>query len=116
MSPSLPIFNDLKLLKLSEIFELQLLTSVFDSVKKNSPGCFHDFFLFNSSVHQHSTRQASQGDLFMSRRNSLQYGLKSILYLGARFWNTLPIEFLNAPSKASFKATLKTYLLNNVDQ
>ena len=43
MSPSLPIFNDLKLLKLSEIFELRLLTFVFDSVKKTSPSCFHDF-------------------------------------------------------------------------
>ena len=52
MSPSLPIFNDLKLLKLSEIFELRLLTFVFDSVNKTSPSCFHDFFLFSSSVHQ----------------------------------------------------------------
>ena len=34
MSPSLPIFNDLKLLKLSEIFELRPLTFVFDSAKK----------------------------------------------------------------------------------
>ena len=99
MSPSLPIFNDLKLLKLSEIFELRLSTFVFDSVKKTSPSCFHDFFLFNSSVHQYSTRQSSQGDLYMSRRNSLQYGLKSIRYLGAKFWNTLPIELRNAPSK-----------------
>ena len=32
MSPSLPIFNDFKLLKLSELFELRLLTFVFDSV------------------------------------------------------------------------------------
>ena len=109
MSPSLPIFNDLKLLKLSEIFELRLLTFVFDSVKKTSPSCFHDFFLFNSSVHQYSTRQASQGDLYMFRRNSLQYGLKSIRYLGAKLWNTLPIELRNAPSKASFKAKLKMH-------
>ena len=34
MSPARPIFNDLKLLKLPEIFELQLLTFVFDSIKK----------------------------------------------------------------------------------
>ena len=110
------VYRNLKLLKLSEIFELQLLTFVFDSVKKTSPSCFHDFFLFNSSVHQYSTRQASQGDVYMSRRNSLQYGLKSIRYLGAKFWNTLPTELRNAPSKALFKAKLKTCLLNNVDR
>ena len=84
LSPSFPIFKDLKLLKLSEIFELRLLTFVYDSVNKTSPCCFHDFFLFSSSVHQYSTRQASQGDLYLYRMNSLQYGLKSIRYLGAK--------------------------------
>ena len=54
MSP-LPIFNDFKLLKLSELLELRLLTFVFEYVNKTSPSCFHDFFLFNSSVHQYST-------------------------------------------------------------
>ena len=116
MSPSLPVFNDLKLLKLSEIFELRLLTFVFDSVNKTSPSCFHDFFLFSSSVHQYATRQASQGDLFMSRKNSLQCGLKSIHYLGAKLWNALPVELRNAPSKISFKAKLKIYLLEKAKQ
>ena len=116
MSPSLPIFKDLKLLKLSELFELRLLTFVFDSVNKTSPSCFHDFFLLNSCVHQYSTRQASQGDLYLFRKNSLQYGLKSIRYLGAKLWNTLPIELRNSPSKTSFKVKLKIYLLNKVNQ
>ena len=79
MSPSLPIFNDFKLLKLSDLFELRLLTFVFDSVNKTSPTCFHDFFLLNSSVHHYSTRQASIGDSYMSLKNSLQYGLYDIL-------------------------------------
>ena len=116
LSPSLPIFKDLKLLKLSEIFELRLLTFVYDSVNKTSPSCFHDFFLLNSSVHQYSTRKASQGDLYLSRMNSLQYGLKSIRYLGAKLWNALPVEIRNAPSKISFKKQLKIKLLNTVNE
>ena len=115
LSPSLPIFKDLKLLKLSEIFELRLLIFVFDSVNKTSPSCFHNFFLFSSSVHQYYTRQASQGDLYISRINSLQYGLKSIRYLGAKLWNSLPVELRNAPSKISFKKQLKAFLLNKVN-
>ena len=107
LSPSLPIFKDLKLLKLSDIFELRLLTFVF--VKKISPERVHNFFVFNSSVHQHCTRQATQGDLYLTRQNSLQYGLKSLRYLGAKLWNTLPAELRNAPSKISFQAKLKTY-------
>ena len=116
MSPSLPIFDDFKLLKLSEIFELRPLTFVFDSVKKASPSFFHDFFLFSSSVHQYATRQASQGDLYMFQKNSLQYGLNSIRYLGAKLWNTLPVELRNSPSKSSFQTKLKIYLLNKVDR
>ena len=115
MSPSLPIFKDLKLLKLSDIFELRLLTIVFESVNKTSPDCFHNFFLFNSSVHQYSTRQASHGDLYLTQKNSLQYGLKSLRYLGAKLWNTLSVELRNAPSKLSFKRNLKIYLLNKVN-
>ena len=116
LSPSLPMFIDLKLLKLSGVFELRLLTFVFGSVNKTSPGCFHDVFLFTSSVHQYATRQASQGYLFMSRKNSLQYGLKSIRYLGVTLWNALPVELRNAPSKTSFKVKLKIYLLEKAKQ
>ena len=116
LSPSLPIFKDLKLLKLSDIFEFRLLTFVYDSVNKTSPCCFHGFFLFSSSVHQYSRRQASQGYLYLSRMNSLQYGLKSIRYLGAKLWNALPVEFRNAPWKISVKKQLKSYLLNTVNE
>ena len=48
--------------------------------------------------------------------NSFQYGLKSVRYLGAKIWNTLPFELRNAPSKASFKTKMKNYLLNKVDR
>ena len=111
LSPSLPIFKDLELLRLSDIFYLRLLTFVFDSVNKTSPESFHNFFVFNSSVDQYCTRQASQGDLYLTRQNSLQYGLKSLRYLGAK----LPAELRNALSKTSFKAKLKTYSLNKVN-
>ena len=43
MPSARPIFTDLKLLKSPEIFELRLLTFVFNSVKKTSPSCFRDF-------------------------------------------------------------------------
>jgi len=115
MYPAHPIFNDLKLLKLPEIFELRLLTFVFDSVKKTSPSCFHDFFFFSSSVHQYSTRHASQSNLYMLQKNSLQYGLKSTCYLGAKLRNILLVEVRNAPSKPLFKTKLKSYILSKVD-
>ena len=94
---------------------LRLLTYIFDSVNKTSPSCFHNFFLFNSSVHQYSTIQASQDDLYLSRKNSFQYGLKSIRYLGTKLWNSLPVELRKAPSKVSFKTQMKIYLLSSAN-
>ena len=50
------------------------------------------------------------------KKSSLQFGLKSIRYLGAKLWNTLPMELRNAPSKILFKTRLKIHLLNKVDR
>ena len=83
-SPSTPIFSDLKILKLYDLFDLKLLTFVYESVNKISPLFFHNFFEPLTAVHQYDTRQASKGDIFMSHKNALQYGLRSVRYAGAK--------------------------------
>ena len=77
---SAPIFKSLELLRLCDVFQLKLLTFVFETVNRISPSCFDDFFLLNSPVLKHNTRQASKGDLFLASKNTLQYGLNSIRY------------------------------------
>ena len=37
-------------------------------------------------------------------------------YAGAKLWNALPVALRNAPSKISFKAKLKIYLLEKAKQ
>ena len=113
-SPSLPIFKKLKLLRIQDIFQLRLLTFVYESINKKNPSCFHDYFSFNANFHQHSTRQSNPGNLFLTHRNSFRYGLKSIRYMGAKMWNDLPVEIRNSPSKYSFKNNLKIFLQNNI--
>ena len=113
LSHTLPIFKDLKILRLCEIFELRLLTFVYESVKKISPLCFHNFFTFNASIHQYQTRQACRSDLYLTQKKSLQYGLKSIKYVGCKLWNDLPLVIRNSPTKVSFKSKLKSHLLNH---
>ncbi len=68
LSPSLPIFRDLKLLRLSEIFKLKLLAFVYESTHELTPLCFRDFFSLNSSIHQYATRQSTRGDLFLTKK------------------------------------------------
>ena len=43
-SPSTPLFSDLKILKLHDLFQLKFLCFVYDCVNKISPSCFHSFF------------------------------------------------------------------------
>ena len=109
-SPSSPIFSDLKILKLYDLFDLKLLTFVYESVNRLSPPYFHNFFTTLSDVHQYDTRQAREGGIFMTQPNTLQYGLRSVRYAGAKSWNSIPFNIKQSPSVTSFRRQLKLFL------
>ena len=111
-APSTPIFSELKILKLYDLFYLKLLSFVFECVNKISPSYFHDYFTLLSSVHQYDTRQARMGSIFLNRRNTLQYGIRSVRYTGAKFWNELPSIIKQCPSKLRFHQQLKVHLFS----
>jgi hypothetical protein len=111
-SPSTPIFSELKILKLYDLFHLKLLTFVYESVNLISPFYFHNFFETVSFVHQYDTRQARKGDIFMMRKNTLQYGLRSIKYAGAKSWNDIPFTIRQSPSTMIFRRELKLHLFS----
>ena len=63
-SHSPPIFSGLKILKLCDLFQLKLLTFVYESICKISPSCFHNVFkslayLFINMVHGRLARMIS---------------------------------------------------------
>ena len=111
-SPSSPIFSDLKILKLYDLFHLKLLLFVYESVNRISPSVFHNFFEILADVHQHDTRQARKGDIFMTRHNTLQYGERSIRYTGAKSWNNIPFNIKQSPSVTSFRRQVKLHLFS----
>ena len=73
-----------------------------------TPVCFHNFFTLNSSMHHYKTRQSACGDFYLVRKNTVQYGVKCIKYMGATFLNNLPVELRNFTSKFLFKKRLKS--------
>ena len=100
-----PILKTLKLLKLPDIFKLRLLTFVFKSLNKLAPHSFHSYFSLNSSIHSYETRHSTRGDIYVEKKNTLQFGLRSIRYLGQNFgmichWKlgTLPLSFYSKES------------------
>ena len=78
-----------------------------------TPVCFHNFFSSNSSMHHYETRQLARGDFYLVRKNTVQYGVKCIQYMGATLWNNLPVELRNSTSKFFFKK-VKKHLLNSI--
>ena len=78
-----PLFKELNLLKIREIHELQLLSFVWDCQNNIAPTHFHSYFTHSYKVHSFNTRQASRADLFLTRKTTFQYGIRSIQYSGA---------------------------------
>ena len=112
-SHSTPIFFGLKILKLHDLFQLKLLSFVYESVLKISPVCFHNFFKSVESVHQYGTRQAGKDDIFLPQKNTSQYGLRSVRYCGAKCWNDVPVDIKRSPSVKIFHQKLKTFLFEH---
>ena len=90
-APSTPLFHSLKIMKLEDIFHLNILTFVFKAINKLSPIYFHNYFSPSSSVHRFGTRHATRGDLFNTLKNTTLHGHKTAQYFGSKLWNTLPI-------------------------
>ena len=73
---------------------------------------FHNYFETLTAVHQYDTRQASKGDMFMPRKNMLQYGLRSVRYTGAKSWNSISDVIKQSPSVSIFRLKLKSDILS----
>ena len=105
-------FSSSVLLKLQDLFELTLSSFVYGSVNRISPSCFHGFLNLLSNVHEHHTRQASRIDIFLTRKFTLQYGLKSVRYACVKSWNSISIQIQQAFSIKAFRRQVKLYLLS----
>ena len=106
-SPSSPIFSDLRVLKLQELFQLNLPSFVYECINTISPVCFHIFFEYAKSIHQYDTRKASRNYIFLTQKSTLQYGLRYVRFTGAEFWNSIPTTIRESVSLVCFRYKLE---------
>ena len=111
-SPAMPIFRNLELLTLADIHNLQVVTFVYECVNGLSPSYFGDYFKTLSSTHAMRTRQATMGNLFLQRRNTDQYGIRSVQYSGVKLWNSVPAKIRVSTSVTKFRSELKKYYIS----
>ena len=78
---STPIFHSLQILRLNDVFQLQLASFVYECVNNLSPLYFRNYFTAISSTHSIGTRQSKRGDLFVERNNTVICSLEEITQL-----------------------------------
>ena len=108
---STPLFNNLNILKISDIFNASILNFVYDSLNNINPSQFHDYFRYPPN--NYNTAANRRGDLDTPQVRTTTYGLKSIKYFGCILWNNLPISIKNSLSKKIFNKSVKRHFINS---
>ena len=110
-SPSVPIFDCLKVLKFNDMITMHIVSFVYECVHNLSPAYLSNYFTWIENVHSFGPRQSKRGDLFALRCNTTQYGLRSIHYSGVRLRNSLPTDIRNSVSLSIFRSKINSYFL-----
>ena len=95
-----PLFDRLQILKLNDIFQLQVASFVYECTNNIAPAYFRNYFTKINTIHRINTRQSMKNDLYAVSCNTTQYGLRSIHYSGVRLWNSLPMEIHGSQLRA----------------
>ena len=106
---STPLFDSPQILRLNDLFKLQVTSFDYECLSNLDPVYFRDYFTSIHSIHSIGTRQSKKGDLYAIHCNTTQHGLRFIHYSGVRIWNSLPADIRESHSLTNFKKKLKDY-------
>ena len=115
---SSPLFAKLGLLKLKDIFSLQVSIFIHKCLDLQTSDNFNDWYILNHSKHNYLTRhnynnpsnKVATNSLFPARTSN--YGLKKLKVKGPKIWNTLPTIIRTTQSPYSFKKSLKLHFIS----
>ena len=110
---TLPLFHQLNMLKIYEIYKLQVGNFVFESINNISHSKSIINFTRASEIHAHNTRYANLGNLFVNYARTNRYGLKALKFEGAKIWTTIPANVKESRSKKLFKTNYKKILIDS---
>ena len=114
-----PLFQKLEILKVHDLFKINLAKFVYNSLNKLNPINFHSWFKLTSHIHNHNTRSKfididnlkATNNLFIPSARTTHYGLKSIKFQGPKIWNEISPLIRNNTSPKSFVKSLKIHYM-----
>ena len=103
---SSPLFKKWKILKISDIVELQNCLLSHSFLNGKLPSSFETFFQRCSDVHNAPTRFSKSECFYMPRVKSVKYGMNSITSACIHSWNNTT-KILESPSSLSLSKVKK---------
>ena len=126
-----PLYKELKILKLNDIYRFNIAKFVYQTLCDESPEIFSDWFKYTHMVHAHATTSSTSitrehyfdvgtvhptYTLYVNRGNLVNYGKKMIHVSGPLIWNDLPPEIQDSSSIFSFKFHLKNHFIDKYSE
>ena len=108
---SSPLFQKLKVLKVSDLVYLYCALFMYDYYSNRLPLIFNDFFKSINKVHQYQTRLANKISYYLPKART-NYGKFNIRFFGAKVWNSIE-DSLKSESRTCFKNLLKGLVISN---
>ena len=119
LHPTAPLFRQLEILKVCDVFRLQVSNFIFDCLQLNTPTIFHNWFTLNHTLHNYNTRstffdidnEINSNNLFIISARTTHCGLKLLKVSGPKIWNLIPNHIRSTQSVYSFKQILKKHMI-----
>ena len=105
-APSKPLFLELKLLNVYEIYKYQLAVYMYKILNQLVSQLDHHLFKRGNSIHSHDTRFKNDLRKMACRTRMRQI---TICFQGPKLWNSLPNSIKCLPSLSSFKRNMKSW-------
>ena len=102
------LHTELKILKITDIFNQEVLIFVFSQFNKMLPEIFNGYFVTFSSLHNIATR--GNNTRFIIPRHFSNIGASTVKVHGAILWNDLPNHLKECSTIKSFRLEYKKYL------
>ena len=103
------LHNELKILKVEDLYKQEILTFVHNFQNKKLPSVFDSYFTSFSDIHDIDTRYRNTN--FILPRVSSNLGSTRISFEGAVLWNSLDNSSKKIKSEKSFRRSFKETVL-----
>ena len=112
-----PIFYQLQLLKIKELFTFMVCIFIYKCLNTSLLPLFEGWFTSSSSIHEYKTRlnynmnsQLSTNNLFIPIARTSNYGMKLLNVSDPKIWNNIPLDIRSSTSLTRFKKLVENHL------